>query len=87
MVRARLSSKGQLTIPQEIRERYELNEGDEVEFIAEEKGSYMIPLKRRNLMDLYGSVKVANPSLSLAEARQIAGKKRARELTRKARRT
>ena len=84
MVRARLSSKGQLTVPQEIRERYGLSEGDEVEFIAEEKGTYIVPLKRRKLMDLYASVKVANPSLSLTKAREIARKKRAQHLERKA---
>jgi AbrB family looped-hinge helix DNA binding protein len=84
MVRARLSSKGQLTIPLEIRQRYGLDTGDEVEFIAEERGSYMVPLKRRNLMDLYGSIKVGGPSLGIAKEREIARKARASQLERKA---
>lgn len=84
MVRARLSSKGQLTIPLVIRERYGLDTGDEVEFIAEERGSYMVPLKRKNLMDLYGSIKVDRPWPGMAKAREIAGKKRGQELARKA---
>ena len=46
MVRARLTSKGQLTLPVEIRRRYGLDAGDEVEFISEEKGTYLVPLKR-----------------------------------------
>jgi antitoxin PrlF len=86
MVRARLSSKGQLTIPQEIRERYGLDTGDEVEFISEEKGTYMIPIKRRNLMELYGSIKVNRPSPGIAKEREIARRARAAELDRKARR-
>ena len=86
MVRARLSSKGQLTIPQEIRERYGLDTGDEVEFISEEKGTFMIPIKRRNLMDLYGIIKVDRPSPGIHKEREIAAKRRAAELDRKARR-
>ena len=86
MVRARLSSKGQLTIPLEIRTRYGLDTGDEVEFIAEERGSYMVPLKRKNLMDLYGSIKVDRPSLGIKKEREIAGKALAARFDRKARR-
>ena len=86
MVRARITSKGQLTIPIEIRERYGLGEGDEVEFIAEEKGPYMVPLKRRGLMDLYGSVKVEKTWSGMAQARSVAGKRRGQELLRKTKR-
>ena len=86
MVRARITSKGQLTIPIEIRKRYGLDTGDEVDFIAEERGPYMVPLKRQKLVDLYGSIKVNKPWPGMAEARRIAGKRRGQELLRKARR-
>jgi AbrB family looped-hinge helix DNA binding protein len=75
-----------VTIPLEIRERYDLKEGDEVEFIAEEKGSYIVPLKRRDLMELYGSIKVTKPSVSIATARAIARKRRGQQLDQKAKR-
>lgn len=39
-----ITSKGQVTIPKEIREKYGLNEGTEVEFV-EEKGE--VKLKKR----------------------------------------
>ncbi len=84
MVRARLSSKGQLTIPVAIRRRYGLDSGDEVEFIAEEKGTYLVPIKRKSLMDLYGAIKVDKPWLGMAKAREIAGKRRGEELRLKA---
>ena len=87
MVRARITSKGQLTIPVEIRRRYGLDTGDEVEFIAEEKGTYLVPLKRRKLTDLYGILKTDRPWPGIAKAREIAGKKRGEELRRKATRT
>ena len=84
MVRARLSSKGQVTIPVGIRRRYDLQTGDEVQFIAEERGTYLVPLKRKSLMDLYGVVKTDRPWPGIGKARQIAGKKRGEELRGKA---
>ncbi len=86
MVRARLSSKGQLTIPVEIRERYGLATGDEVEFVLEEKGAYLLPLKRRSLLDLYGALPATRPWPGIQRARRIAGTKRGQELDRKLRR-
>lgn len=85
MVRARLTSKGQLTIPIEIRRRYDLTTGDEVEFIVEKKGAYLVPLKRRQLLELAGALPVTKPWPGMARARAIAGKKRGADLDRKAR--
>lgn len=85
MVRARLSSKGQLTIPVEIRRRYGLDTGDEVEFVAEDKGAYLVPLRRRSLLDLAGALPVTRPWPGMARAREIAGRKRGAELEKKVR--
>jgi antitoxin PrlF len=83
MVRARISSKGQLTIPIEIRERYGLDTGDEVEFVSEAKGTYMVPLKRKKLTDLYGILPATRPSLGIKREREIYGKKLGEEYVRK----
>lgn len=83
MVRARLTSKGQLTLPVEIRRRYGLDTGDEVEFIAEETRTYLVPMKRRRLMDLYGSIKTDKPWPGMAKAREIYSKELAKEYVRK----
>lgn len=83
MVRARLTSKGQLTLPVEIRRRYGLDTGDEVEFIAEEKGTYLVPVKRRKLSELYGILPAKGRPLTMARAREIAAKKLAEEYVRK----
>lgn len=85
MVRARLTSKGQLTIPIEIRRRYDLATGDEVEFIAEKKGAYLVPLKRRHLLELAGALPASKPWPGMARARAIAGRKRGAELEKRAR--
>lgn len=86
MVRARLSSKGQLTVPVEIRRRYGLDTGDEVEFVAEPKGAYLVPLKRRRLVDLAGALPARKPWPGMTAARAVAGRKRGAELERKLRR-
>ena len=41
-----LSSKGQVTIPREIRTRLGLKEGDQVEFIAEQGRTIIRPARR-----------------------------------------
>ena len=45
----------------------------------------MLPIKRRNLMDLYGVIKVNRPLPGIQKEREIARKRRATELDRKAR--
>jgi AbrB family looped-hinge helix DNA binding protein len=55
MAEATLTSKGQITIPKEVRELFGLNDGDRVGFISESGWIIMVPLKG-NILDLYGSV-------------------------------
>lgn len=42
----RLNSKGQVTIPADLRERYGLREGDEVEVHGDEDGLRIVPVQR-----------------------------------------
>lgn len=86
MVRARLTSKGQITIPVEIRRRYALETGSEVDFVAEPAGPRLVPIKRRSLMDLYGSLPVTKPWPGKERVREVVGRKLGAELQRKARR-
>ncbi len=55
-VAARLSSKGQVTVPKAVREALGLAEGDAVVFRVE--GKRAILAKTPNLLDLAGSVSV-----------------------------
>jgi AbrB family looped-hinge helix DNA binding protein len=45
----KVTTKGQVTIPQEIRERLGLKPGAEVEFTIDGKGARMVPVKRDRL--------------------------------------
>lgn len=50
---AKITSKGQTTIPQEVREQLNLHSGDRVEFVIVDGGAMMIP-KNRSIADLAG---------------------------------
>ncbi len=44
----RVTTKGQVTIPQEIREKLGITPADEVDFIEEKGRVYLVVRKRRN---------------------------------------
>ena len=54
-VLATLTSKGQMTLPKEVRDRYGLKPGDKVEFV-EENGQTVIKARNQRLIDLVGSL-------------------------------
>ena len=54
-IEARISSKGQTTIPAEVREKLGLNTGDRIAFIETEQG-YMISPRNRPVDILFGSL-------------------------------
>ena len=45
----KVTTKGQVTIPQEIREQLDLQPGSEVEFRVEGKAIKMIPIRKASL--------------------------------------
>lgn len=55
-ISARLSSKGQITVPRSVRDALDLNEGDNVVFRVEGKRATLT--KTPNFLDLAGSVPV-----------------------------
>ena len=53
MATARITSKGQITLPKEVRTRLGIGPGDEVEFV-EENGRYVLTKKvRKSPFDQY----------------------------------
>jgi antitoxin PrlF len=57
MALARVTTKGQVTIPAEVRKALDIGEGDNLLFEVVEAGEARIRvLKRRRLSDLYGAL-------------------------------
>jgi AbrB family looped-hinge helix DNA binding protein len=62
MATAVITSKGQITIPKEVRERLKVDAGDRVEFVEVEKGVFAMVAATRDIRDLKGIVpKPAKP--------------------------
>lgn len=59
-----LTSKGQITIPKEVRERLGVEAGDRLEFVEEEKGVYKVIAATRDVRHLKGLV--AKPARAVA---------------------
>jgi len=49
MPTATLTSKGQITLPAKVREDLGLDAGDKIDFVAEERGSYRIVARRKDI--------------------------------------
>jgi len=54
MNKAKITFKGQVTIPKEIREALTIQEGDTVIFEVEGDHALLKPLKKKPLADFYG---------------------------------
>lgn len=85
MVRARITSKGQVTLPVEIRRRYRLEAGDEIAFSMEERGLRILPLKKRRLTDFQGMFSSSKPYIGVEATRQAVARQLGEELDRKIR--
>lgn len=71
MSTARVTSKGQVTIPAEVRRALRIDQGDDLVFeVTSERSAELRVLKRTRLSDLYGS---------LPATRSFPGKKKVRE--------
>lgn len=51
-----LTSKGQVTLPKDIRERLRLRPGDMVRFVLDEEGRVIVSRAAPSLEEAYGSV-------------------------------
>ena len=85
MVRARITSKGQVTLPVEIRRRYKLEAGDEIAFQMEAGGLRILPLKKRRLTEFRGMFPASKPYIGVQATRQLVARQLGEELERRIR--
>ena len=67
-----LTSKGQITIPIEIRRKLRLKDGDKIDFFETEEGMYAMRPKTGSIMELKGVLQqlgyaVPNPAVTIEE--------------------
>jgi antitoxin PrlF len=66
---SQLTIKGQVTLPKELRERFNLGPGSRVTFSPEADGIKVQPV-RETIMDWAGTLRSPEPGLSEAEIRR-----------------
>jgi AbrB family looped-hinge helix DNA binding protein len=73
MPQATLTSKGQITLPKEVRESLGVGTGDRVDFVETAKGVYTVVAAARDIRDLKGLIaKPTRPVTVEAMRRAIA---------------
>jgi AbrB family looped-hinge helix DNA binding protein len=72
MSQATVTSKGQITIPKEVRDELGIETGTRVWFVRTPQGYLMVPRNKR-LMDLRGALKYDGPPLSDEEIERRVG--------------
>jgi AbrB family looped-hinge helix DNA binding protein len=81
---ARMTSKGQVTIPSDVRKALDLHQGDDLVFeVTSERSVKLRVVKRRSLSDLYGSLPAAKPFPGKEEVRDSVGRELGKSLRRK----
>jgi len=73
MATATITSKGQITLPKEVREALGVGTGDRVEFVAEPDGVYKVVAATRDIKHLKGLIqKPSKPVTVEAMKRAVA---------------
>lgn len=65
MIHARISSKGQIVIPKEVRRTWGLKAGDEVAFVEEKGRIMLLPLPRRRVAQVLEALATRSPNVDL----------------------
>ena len=73
MTTATITSKGQTTIPKDVRERLELRSGDRVEFVVRDDGTALVIPAKSRLADLKGCLPPPERALTLDELDEAVG--------------
>jgi len=69
MYKAKVTSKGQITLPVEIRQSLGVQPGERIVFLPEADGEFRVR-KVRSILDLAGCVPYSGPPVTLEEMKQ-----------------
>ena len=71
MATAKITSKGQITIPKELRDAFDLEPGDTVHFTVREGGEIVMETEERDIRELRGDVEADVEGVSVQEMKDI----------------
>ena len=73
MPTATLTSKGQITIPAELRARLHLEAGDQLDFWEDETSTLLLTPRKRRLDDFFGVLHSDAEPLSIGDIDEVIG--------------
>ena len=73
MNKARITSKGQITLPAAVRKALGVETGDSVMFVPEKNGEFRVQRAPRSILELEGCVPYSGPPVPLGEWDRIIG--------------
>jgi antitoxin PrlF len=80
MNKAKVTFKGQVTIPKEVRNALDIEEGDSIIFAIDEDHAVLKPLKKKSLKDFYGVFPAIRPYPGMETVRKGVHQKLAKHL-------
>lgn len=80
MAIAKVSFKGQVTIPKKVREALDIQEGDSVLFLVEDGRATMVRLPQAGLLEFYGTFAATRPFPGKETVRQEVQREVARRM-------
>jgi antitoxin PrlF len=80
MNKAKVTFKGQVTIPKEVRNSLDIKEGDSVIFVIQKDHAVLKPLKKKSLKDFYGVLPATQPYSGMESVREKVHNKLAKHL-------
>lgn len=83
MWKAKVTFKGQVTIPKVVRSALSIQEGDSLLFTIEEDQAILRPLKRKPLTELYGVLPATRPYPGVEAIRREVHQKRAQRFAKR----
>ncbi|UDF03523.1 AbrB/MazE/SpoVT family DNA-binding domain-containing protein [Asticcacaulis sp. AND118] len=78
MSTATVTSKGQVTIPVDVRRALSINTGDRLEFVEIEPGKVLIVAATKSITDLKGRFAKPRQAVSIAEMNEAIGREASR---------
>ena len=78
MPTATLTSKGQITIPKEVREALGLETGDRIDFVAEKEGEYKVVPATRDVRHLKGIIARPRKPVSVQDMKRAIARRSAK---------
>lgn len=74
MTTAAVTSKGQITIPAEVRKELRLRKGDRVVFVKGDRGEYILKAKKGRLLDAKGFIPWKGKPVTIEEMNEVIAK-------------